>query len=154
MKPRFWLSESVIDPSDLLSELDNPTCGAAVTFDGRVRDHNEGRGVLRLDYQAHRPLATTEGQAVIDEAMQRFAVQHVLCVHRIGSLQIGDIAVWVGACAAHRDAAFEATRFVIDEIKKRVPIWKNEFYVDGSEAWVDPTKSATTDPHAPSPLDS
>lgn len=141
MSALFRLEEEPIKPEKLLIALDNPTCGAVVTFDGRVRDHNDGRGVLRLDYTAHQKLATVEGQRVVDEAIDKYAVEQVLCVHRIGHLAIGDIAVWVGVSAAHRDAAFEASRYVIDEVKKRVPIWKNEFYSDGTEAWVDPTKT-------------
>ena len=140
MSARFLLDDSAINPAELLRELEHPRCGAVVTFDGRVRNHNDGRGVLRLDYQAHQKLATGEGQRVVDEAIEKFAVEPAVCVHRIGHLSIGDIAVWVGVCSAHRDAAFEASRYVIDEIKKRVPIWKNEFDTDGSDAWVDPTK--------------
>lgn len=142
MSATFQLDIEPIRPERLLPSLNNQTCGAVVTFDGRVRDHNDGRGVLRLDYSAHQKLAVAEGQRVVDEALQKFAVEQVVCVHRIGHLAIGDIAVWVGVSAAHRGAAFEASRYVIDEVKQRVPIWKNEFYSDGTEAWVDPTKTS------------
>ncbi|GJM11454.1 MAG: molybdopterin-converting factor chain 2 [Lysobacteraceae bacterium] len=142
MSATFQLDIEPIRPERLLPSLNNQTCGAVVTFDGRVRDHNDGRSVLRLDYTAHQKLAVAEGQRVVDEALEKFAVEHVVCVHRIGHLAIGDIAVWVGVSAAHRGAAFEASRYVIDEVKQRVPIWKNEFYSDGTEAWVDPTKTS------------
>jgi len=109
-----------------------------VTFEGRVRNHNEGKTVLRLGYQAYAPLALAEGERILAEAQARFAIERALCVHRTGELAIGDIAVWVGVSAAHRDAAFAACRYVIDEIKRRVPIWKNEFYADGASGWLHP----------------
>ena len=132
----FELTSTAIDPQALREPFADPASGAYTSFEGRVRDHNEGRRVLRLEYEAYVPLAVAEGTRIIEEARARFGVARLACVHRIGALAIGDIAVWVGACAAHRDAAFAACRYVIDEVKRRVPIWKKEHYVDGTSGWV------------------
>jgi len=137
MKP-FELSSGPIDARVLRAALESASAGAAVTFEGTVRDHNEGRAVRRLAYQAYDTLAASEGERIVAEAKARFAIEHALCVHRVGELAIGDVAVWVGVSAAHRGAAFEAARYVIDETKKRVPIWKKEFYADGESDWLHP----------------
>lgn len=108
-----------------------------MTFEGRVRNHNDGRPVLALDYEAFAVLAEREGARIVAEARERFDVLALACVHRIGALQIGDLAIWVGVAAAHRDAAFGACRYVIDEAKARVPIWKKEHYADGTSEWVN-----------------
>jgi len=134
----FRLSDTALESAVLAQELASASAGAGVTFEGRVRNHNEGKTVLRLGYQAYAPLALAEGERILAEAQARFAIERALCVHRTGELAIGDIAVWVGVSAAHRDAAFAACRYVIDEIKRRVPIWKNEFYADGASGWLHP----------------
>jgi molybdopterin synthase catalytic subunit len=134
----FSLVETMLDPAELARSLAQAAAGACVTFEGWVRDHNEGRRVLRLDYQAYAPLAQNEGARIIAEARQRFAIHDARCVHRVGALAIGDAAVWVGVSAAHRDAAFTACRYIIDEVKQRVPIWKNEHYADGESGWLHP----------------
>ena len=113
-----------------------------MTFEGWVRDHNEGRQVLRLGYQAYAPLAQSEAARILAEAREKFAIIDAHCVHRVGTLEIGELAVWVGVSAAHRDAAFAACRYVIDEVKKRVPIWKNEHYADGESGWLHPGEEA------------
>jgi len=132
----FDLTTAAIDPQALRLPFADATCGAYASFEGWVRDHNDGRRVLRLEYEAYAPLAIAEGTRIVEEARARFAVTHLSCVHRVGSLAISDLAVWVGAGAAHRDAAFAACRYVIDEVKARVPIWKKEHYTDGSSGWV------------------
>jgi molybdopterin synthase catalytic subunit len=134
----FTLSESVIDVAVLSRSLTDDGTGACVTFEGWVRNSNAGRAVHQLDYQAYGPLAAKEGGRILAEVKQAFAIRDARCVHRVGSLAIGDLAVWVGVSAAHRDAAFAACRFVIDEVKKRVPIWKNEHYADGESGWLHP----------------
>jgi molybdopterin synthase catalytic subunit len=134
----FVLADAAIDASALSRALAASAAGACVMFEGWVRDHNDGRAVRRLDYQAYAALAQNEGARILDEARQRFDVIEARCVHRVGSLAIGDLAVWVGVSAAHRDAAFAACRFVIDEVKRRVPIWKNEHYADGESGWLHP----------------
>jgi molybdopterin synthase catalytic subunit len=135
---RFSLLDTVIDVGAERRALDHAAAGAYASFEGWVRNHNDGRAVLRLDYQAYAPLAGSEGEAILDEAMVRFAVREARCVHRTGRLAIGDLAVWVGVSADHRDAAFAACRWIIDEIKRRVPIWKNEHYADGESGWLHP----------------
>lgn len=135
---RFALTDSAIDAAALTRDLANADAGACLTFEGRVRNRNAGRAVQRLDYQAYAPLAEAEGDSILDEARQRFAIVDAQCVHRIGSLAIGELAVWVGVSAGHRDAAFAACRYIIDEVKQRVPIWKNEHYADGASGWLHP----------------
>ena len=133
----FSLSQETLSPADLAQSLSSDAAGALVVFEGRVRNHNEGRDVTSLEYEAYRNMAEKEGEAVLREAMDRFAIIDALCVHRTGRLAIGDIAVWIGVLGSHRDAAFQACRFVIDEIKLRVPVWKREHYCDGSTEWRD-----------------
>jgi len=137
----FRLADSALDSAVLARELASASAGACVTFEGWVRDHNAGKPVQRLAYQAYAPLALAEGGRILAQAAARFAIERVICVHRTGELVIGDLAVWVGVSAAHRDAAFAACCFVIDEIKLRVPIWKNEFYRDGASGWLHPDGS-------------
>lgn len=133
----FSLSRDLIDVAALRAALARPDAGACVTFEGWVRDHNDGRAVTRLEYEAFDAVALSEGNAILAEARERFDVADVQCVHRVGDLAIGDIAVWVGATAAHRDDAYRASRYVIDEVKARVPIWKKEHYGDGDSGWVN-----------------
>jgi molybdopterin synthase catalytic subunit len=142
----FTLGETTIDAAGLMRELSRSTAGACVTFEGWVRDRNESRGVLRLDYQAYAPLALSEGARILAEATQRFAIVEARCAHRLGSLAIGDMAVWVGVSAGHRDAAFAACRYIIDEVKQRVPIWKNEHYADGESGWLHPDNTPAANP--------
>ena len=133
----FTLSSEAIDGARLRALLENAAAGACVTFEGIVRDHNDGRKVSRLEYEAYPALALREGEAILREARERFDLLGALCAHRTGALEIGGMAVWVGVAAAHRGPAFDACRFVIDEVKKRVPIWKREFYADGTVEWVN-----------------
>ena len=90
-----------------------------------------------LEYEAHVELAEKEGATILAEATERFDILQAACVHRIGHLEIGDMAVWVGVASAHRDAAFQACRYIIDEVKQRVPIWKKEHYRQGDAQWLD-----------------
>jgi molybdopterin synthase catalytic subunit len=133
----FQLTDQAIDPEALLAGLRDTRAGACATFEGRVRSENDGRAVEALDYEAYRPLAEKEGQKIIGEARDRFQILGALCVHRTGSLALGDLAVWVGVTAAHRAAAFEACRYIIDETKARLPIWKKERYPGGTSEWIN-----------------
>jgi molybdopterin synthase catalytic subunit len=133
----FRLDSVPIDAAALQRALRNPTAGACVTFEGWVRDHNDGRTVQSLDYEAFAPLAEREGERILAEVREKFPVVALGCVHRVGSLQIGDLAVWVGVVAAHRNAAFDACRYVIDEAKARLPIWKKEHYATGASEWIN-----------------
>lgn len=124
-------------------ELANPACGGYCAFEGWVRDTHDGRSVEGLDYEAYVELAEGEGERIIDEARARFAIADARCVHRIGALTVGDLAIWIGVSAAHRDAAFAGCRYIIDEAKQRLPIWKKERYTSGAASWVMPAKENT-----------
>lgn len=126
-----------IDVGRLLERCADPAAGGLVVFVGRVRDHTHGRAVVRLEYEAYPSMAEKELARLVDEAKSRFAVTSVDVVHRTGVLEIGAVAVAIVVQAAHRDAAFSACRFTIDELKKTVPIWKKEIFADGEE-WVSP----------------
>ena len=129
----------------LIQAVLSPSRGGIATFLGIVRDHLAGRSVVELDYEAYGPMAEAECLRIVAEAEARWPVQ-VAVQHRVGKLVIGDTAVAIAAAGAHRDEAFEACRYVIEELKRRVPIWKRERYSDGSEAWVDPTAPGGTIP--------
>ena len=133
----FRLTQEPIDAAALRAELENDACGGVVIFEGIVRDHNDGRKVLRLEYEAYEALALKEGAAILAEVARTSGIAAAVCVHRLGPLAIGDAAVWVGVASAHRGEAFDACRRVIDEVKARVPIWKREHYADGTEGWVN-----------------
>ncbi len=133
----FSLVREAIRPDALRDGLMDDASGAYATFEGWVRNVNDGRDVLRLEYEAYDALALSEGERILEEAMERFPINGVACVHRLGALEIGDLAVWVGVSAGHRDEAFSACRYVIDEIKQRVPIWKKEFYKGGDTGWIN-----------------
>lgn len=137
---RFALSAQPLNSAPLREALESAHAGAFASFEGWVRDHNDGRAVHGLRYESHEALAAVEGGRILDEALARFAIVDARCVHRIGDLAIGDLAVWVGVSAAHRDAAFDACRWIIDEVKARVPIWKHERYVEGDAGWLHPRK--------------
>ena len=132
----FSISNEPLSIDHVRSYALDPQAGAYVSFEGWVRNHHLGKDVLSLEYEAYAPLAQKEGARIIAEAMEKFSLTRCCAVHRVGQLAIGEIAVVVGVSAAHRDAAFAACRFVIDEIKERVPIWKKETYMCGESAWV------------------
>jgi molybdopterin/thiamine biosynthesis adenylyltransferase/molybdopterin synthase catalytic subunit len=133
----FKILSEPLNAEQLKSEAEDPTCGALVTFEGWVRNHNEGHDVTSLEYEAYSALANVEGERILAEAKEKFGLKQAVCVHRVGHLQIGEIAVWVGVSTPHRDAAYKANRYIIDEIKVRVPIWKKEHYVTGDSGWVN-----------------
>jgi molybdopterin synthase catalytic subunit len=137
MMARFVFARTGLDLADYRGALADPTCGAFTSFEGWVRNHNDGRQVRRLEYEAYESLGLKEGERIIAEACGRFDIVHARCVHRLGSLELGELAVWVGVSAHHRDAAFAACRYIIDEVKHRVPIWKKEHYLDGDSGWVN-----------------
>jgi len=132
-----YLVEQPLELDGLTAEVSAPECGALCTFVGLVRNHHEGRAVVRLEYSAYVPMAEAECMAIVSEATAQWPVR-VAMRHRIGTLVIGDAAVAVAVASAHRAAAFEACRFVIEELKRRVPIWKKEFFQDGTVEWVEP----------------
>jgi molybdopterin synthase catalytic subunit len=133
-----FLTDHTIDLGELLDAAQSPERGGIAVFLGLVRNQDGGRAVLRLDYSAYGPMAEAECARIVAEAEARWDAA-VALRHRTGSLEVGEAAVAVVAASAHREAAFAACRFVIDEVKRRVPIWKREHYADGSVVWVDPT---------------
>ena len=140
---KFRFSNTALDLAALRAELTDQSCGGFAAFEGWVRNHNEGQRVTRLEYEAFVPLAVREGERIIAEVRERFSIQKSLCVHRLGALELGEVAVWVGAAAAHRDEAFRACRYIIDEVKHRLPIWKKEHYESGDSGWVNCERCAT-----------
>jgi molybdopterin synthase catalytic subunit len=134
---RFRFTDGTIDTAAARRELADPGAGGYVSFEGWVRDFNEGREVTRLEYEAFEALALKEGERIVAAAVARFSVKHALCIHRLGSLDVTDMAVWVGVSAVHRGEAFEACRLIIDEVKHRLPIWKKEHYRSGDSGWVN-----------------
>ena len=133
----FALSPTPIDAQVLRESVRNVRAGGYVAFEGWVRDHNEGRAVSRLEYEAYDAVCLSEGNAILAEAIERFGLLEARCVHRTGALALEDMAVWVGVCAAHRGEAFDACRYIIDAVKHRLPIWKKEYYTDGDSGWVN-----------------
>jgi sulfur-carrier protein adenylyltransferase/sulfurtransferase len=133
----FSFSSAPLEPGRYHAAIEEPSAGGYASFEGWVRDHNEGRVVERLEYEAFEALAVKEGERIVAEAVAKFGVTRAACVHRVGTLAIGDLAVWVGVSSAHRGEAFAACRYIIDEVKHRVPIWKKEHYQDGDSGWVN-----------------
>ena len=133
----FRISETPIDPAAVKRELPDPAAGAFVAFEGWVRNHNEDRPVDSLEYEAYAELAEKEGARILAEARARFDLLGAVCVHRVGHLKPGDLAIWAGVTAAHRGDAFAACRYLVDEAKARVPIWKKEYYTDGATQWIN-----------------
>jgi molybdopterin synthase catalytic subunit len=143
-----FLANSAIDLPSLVREVSGPDRGGVASFLGLVRDHHAGRSVVRLEYHAYGPMAEAECQRIVSEAEGRWPCRVALC-HRTGTLAVGDVAVAIVAAAAHRGDAFDACRYVIEELKRRVAIWKREYYADGTEAWVDPTAPGGVVPAEP-----
>jgi molybdopterin synthase catalytic subunit len=136
---RFALNDRPFDIATLRAELLDARVGGYASFEGWVRNHNADRNVAGLRYEAYVAMAESEGDRVVDDALAKFDILDARCVHRTGDLAIGELAVWVGVTAAHRDAAFAACRFIIDEVKSRVPIWKHERYAEGEGNWLHPS---------------
>ena len=133
---RFRITHDPI-PAGVLQTDD--AAGAVASFTGIVRNHNEGRPVLRLEYEAYPELAQKEGERIVQEALGRFPILDAACIHRVGMLNIGDAAIRVEASGAHRAEAFRACEWIVEETKRRVPIWKKEHYADGATEWVNAT---------------
>jgi molybdopterin synthase catalytic subunit len=130
-----------ISPAALIAEVQSSDVGAISLFLGTVRDTNDGQRVTGIDYSAYTSMAESELAAILAEARDRFGEIALVVEHRVGALALGDVSVAIAAAHRHRASALDCTRFVIEEIKKRVPIWKLEHYVDGTREWVDPTRA-------------
>ncbi len=136
---RAALVDAPLDAAGLLAEVSAPANGAAIVFVGTVRESNDGRAVTGIDYTAYAAMAQRELDAIVGEAATAYDTPHVVVEHRLGTLTVGEASVVIAVAHPRRAAAFDASRFVIEQLKKRVPIWKREHYVDGSREWVDPT---------------
>jgi len=142
----FTLSSTPLEEMDLREGLISESAGAFSCFEGLVRNHNEGKTVVALEYEAYKPLCEREARKIFEEVKQKFDVIAVRCFHRTGKLSVGEMAVWIGVIAPHRDESFKACRYLIDEIKSRLPIWKKEHYENGDSGWVA-CEACTAHPH-------
>jgi len=118
-----------------LTKLGAKSDGAVVTFIGQARNNSKGKKVLYLEYQVYESMAKKELKKVLEEAKQKWPITNCLTIHRYGKVKIGETSIFIAVSAPHRLEAFEANKYIIDEIKKRVPIWKKEYYSDGT-AWI------------------
>jgi adenylyltransferase/sulfurtransferase len=132
----FKLVDGVIDRQVLTQKVMTHESGGFVCFEGLVRNHNQGLSVESLEYQAYQELTESEGSKIVNEALEKFNLHRAICYHRQGHLKIGDIAVWIGVSSAHRDDSYQASRYIIDQIKLRLPIWKKEHYTNQASRWV------------------
>jgi molybdopterin synthase catalytic subunit len=134
---RAALVSHPIEVSDLIAEVADVSTGATAVFAGTVRDMNDGRAVSGIEYSAYTAMAERELLRIAQEAARAFAPLNVVVEHRVGSLDLGEVSVGIATSQAHRGAAIDGMRFVIEEIKRRVPIWKRECYADGTREWVN-----------------
>jgi len=130
-----------IDAPALITEVASDANGATSLFLGTVRDVNDGRAVTGMEYTAYDAMASRELERIVSEAAEKFGGVTIVVEHRVGTLALGDVSVAIAASHPHRRDALDATRFVIEELKRRVPIWKREHYADGTRDWVDPSSS-------------
>ena len=133
----FSITDQPIRSQEQKAELQCLEAGGYVEFEGRVRNHSRGRGVEKLYYEAYHDLAVSEGKTIVQEALDRFPIEDAACIHRVGTLDLGEVAVWIGVMAAHRKDAFQACSYCIDNIKARLPIWKQETYENGESEWIN-----------------
>lgn len=143
---RTAIVERPLDPSSLLAEVASVANGATVLFVGTVREVNDGRAVAGIDYAAYSAMAESELAAIARQAGAEWSTGDVVVEHRIGTLGLGDASIAIAVAHPRRAAAFEAARMIIEEVKRRVPIWKREHYADGTREWIDPTRPAAGNP--------
>lgn len=138
METSIILTHQPLDINACIAHVMAPDCGGIDVFIGTVRNATKGRPVLRLEFEAYEPMALSEMKKLTDHALQQWPVQRIAIHHRVGTLQVGEVPVVIAVAAAHRSAAFDACRFLIDTLKQTVPIWKKEIFEDG-EVWVSAT---------------
>jgi len=139
---RVAITRRPLDVAALLREVADVRHGATVLFIGTVRDQNEGRSVEGIEYAAYEPMAVAELQRIAEECVSRFGSDAIVVEHRLGRLALGESSVAIVVAHPRRAAAFDASRWLLEELKRRVPIWKREEYADGTRDWVDPTRIA------------
>ena len=142
---RCALVDRPIEIAAIVSEVARNSNGATLLFIGTVRDVNNGRAITGMDYTAYASMATRELTEILGEAAQQFETEDIVVEHRLGTLGLGDASVAIAVAHAHRGPAYDGSRYVIEQLKQRVPIWKLEHYVDGSREWVGtPVKTRET----------
>ena len=132
----FKITPDIISLQSISAMEENNCIGARSIFEGTVRNTNDGHEVKKLEYECYESLAIKEGDQILDEAIEKFDLIDAFCIHRVGTLEIGEAAVIVVATSGHRDQSFKGCRYIIDEVKSRVPIWKKEYYEDGETEWL------------------
>ena len=145
---RVALVDRPIDAASLIAEVSDESCGAASVFLGCVRNVNDGRAVTGIEYSAYRSMAEREMNSIAGEASERYGVSRLVLEHRLGELGLGEISVAVVIAHPHRGPSLDATRYVIEQLKQRVPIWKLELYADGAREWVGATESPASSPQS------
>lgn len=143
---RTAIVEHPLDPTALLAEVASIESGASTLFVGTVRRVNDGKDVTGIDYSAYGPMAESEMTTIATEAAGRFGTDRIVVEHRVGTLALGEASIIIAVSHARRAAAMDAQRYLIEEIKRRVPVWKREHYADGTREWVDPTAATTAEP--------
>jgi molybdopterin synthase catalytic subunit len=138
---RVALVQTPIDVPALIAEVSAASSGATTLFLGTVREVNDARRVQGIDYSAYETMAQREMETIAREAVERFGTPHVVVVHRVGYLALTEVSIAIAVSHPRRTPAMDAARYVIEEVKKRVPIWKREHYADGTREWVDPTRA-------------
>jgi molybdopterin synthase catalytic subunit len=136
--PMIKITTSPIDVRDVIVSVVTPESGGINLFLGTTRNHSSGKAVTMLEYEAYEPMALKMMNAIADDARQAWEIQNVAVVHRVGRVPVGETSVAIAVSAAHRDEAFRACRFLIDELKRVVPIWKREYFSDGTIEWSQP----------------
>ena len=134
--PYAAITSDPLDPARLRRRVGAPEDGAVLVFLGTVRDHADGRSVSGMQYEGYEEMALEVLRRIAKEACDRFSTPHLAVAHRLGALEIGEISVVVAVSSPHRAEAYGASRYVMEEIKRRLPVWKKEFYIDGAARWV------------------
>jgi molybdopterin synthase catalytic subunit len=142
----MYLTRSPISMDDLVGEVAHPGCGGTCLFLGTVRNGPGEGGVTAIDYSAYEEMVEVEFGRLVADASARWPEARIAVRHRLGTIPVGEASIAIAAAAPHRAQAFEACRFVIEEVKRRIPVWKKELRMDGTEVWVDPSGRPTTKP--------
>lgn len=146
---RTWITTEPLDPAAVLAMVGAPNDGAVLLFLGTVRNQNEGRRVVGMRYDAYVAMAESVLAEIAAEAATRLGTDRIVVAHRIGNLRVGEVSVAIAVSSPHRAEAYEASRYVIEEIKKRLPVWKEEYYAEGDARWLEgqvpPVPEATGD---------
>lgn len=135
-RARVGIVQDPIDPAEVLAQVGDACDGAVLLFLGTVRDHADGRAVGGLHYEAYQTMAEKALSAIVYEASRRLGTERIAVVHRVGELAVGEVSVAIAVSSPHRAEAYDASRYVIEEIKKRLPVWKRERFAEGETRWV------------------